>query len=217
METLKSMSTTTTVETPAAPAKRGEQTREHIIRKSAELFNLKGYAASSISEVMEATGLRKGGIYNHFESKDEIALAAFDYAYKLVSARFVKVIKTAEKNAVAKLQALVRAYIMYIEEPPLRGGCPIQNAAVESDYSNPLLRAKARDAMDQMRGMLKHVLDEGVKRRQLKPSINTDYVTTFVIATLEGGIMLAALYRDRTHLDRVIHFVQEYIDAELKL
>jgi AcrR family transcriptional regulator len=200
----------------SSSAKRGEQTRDHIIRKSAELFNLKGYAASSIAEVMEATGLRKGGIYNHFESKDEIAMAAFDYAYKLTSERFVQAIRTAEKNAVAKLQALVQAYTMYIEEPPLRGGCPIQNAAVESDYSNPLLRAKAREAMDQLRAMLKHVLDEGVKRRQLKPSINTDYVTTLFIATLEGGIMLAALYRDRAHLDRVIHFVQEYIDSELK-
>ena len=59
---------------------KAQQTKARIVRQAAELFNQKGYAGSSIADVMQATGLKKGGIYNHFKSKDELALAAFDYA-----------------------------------------------------------------------------------------------------------------------------------------
>ncbi len=194
---------------------KGEQTREHIVRKSAELFNVKGYAASSIADVMEVTGLQKGGIYNHFQSKDEIAFAAFDYASQLVSTKLIEAVKSAERHAIAKLEAVVQAFTMYAEEPPLKGGCPIQNAAVESDYSNPALRNRAREAMDSLRAMLCHIIDEGIKRRQIKPSVNSDYVATVIIASVEGGIMLSALYRDRQYLDRVIYHVRQFIQAEL--
>lgn len=210
------------VEQPApehtsAELSRGEQTRERIIRKSAEVFNVKGYASASIADVMEATGLQKGGIYNHFQSKDEIALSAFEYASQLIAERLIHAIKNAEKHAIARLQAMIHAFVMYVEEPPLRGGCPVTNAAVESDYAYPELRPKVREAMDSLRGMIKHLLDEGIKRRQIKPSVNSDYVATVVIASLEGAVLLTTLYRDRVHLDRVIHFLHEYCERELAL
>ena len=64
-------------------ATKGERTREGIVAAAAPLFNQRGYAASSMSDVMAATGLEKGGIYRHFESKDELALAAFDHTLPL--------------------------------------------------------------------------------------------------------------------------------------
>jgi TetR/AcrR family transcriptional regulator, transcriptional repressor for nem operon len=193
---------------------RGDATRDKIIRLSAELFNQKGYAASSISDVMEVTGLMKGGIYNHFESKDDIALAAFDYASELVAERLVRSVRNAD-NALTKLHALIQTFTMYAEKPPLKGGCPLMNAAIESDFSHPALREHVRLAMDNLRAMVTHVIGEGIKRRQIKPSVNSDYVASVLIATLEGGIMLSALYRDRCHLDRVIDFLQNYVAQEL--
>jgi AcrR family transcriptional regulator len=56
-----------------------ENTHQLIIEKAAQLFNSKGYAATSIADIMEATGLQKGGIYSHFKSKNEIEVAAFNY------------------------------------------------------------------------------------------------------------------------------------------
>ncbi|WP_424991811.1 TetR family transcriptional regulator [Paenibacillus turpanensis] len=64
--------------------KKGEQTRRHIISKSAELFNLQGYAGVSLNEITNATGFQKGGIYKHFVNKDEIAMEAFEYAAETV-------------------------------------------------------------------------------------------------------------------------------------
>jgi AcrR family transcriptional regulator len=62
--------------------RRGEQTRQEIIRK-APLFNQRGYDGAALSDLMRATGLEKSGIYQHFGSKQELAGDAFDYAWRL--------------------------------------------------------------------------------------------------------------------------------------
>ena len=52
---------------------KGEQTRERILARSAQLFNRQGYFGSSLADIMRETGLEKGGIYNHFSSKEQLA------------------------------------------------------------------------------------------------------------------------------------------------
>jgi AcrR family transcriptional regulator len=47
------------------------KTREQILFEAACLFNVKGYSGAALSDMMHATGLEKGGIYNHFESKEK--------------------------------------------------------------------------------------------------------------------------------------------------
>ena len=64
--------------------RKGEQTRHKIIRKAAPIFNQRGYEGAALSDLMQATGLEKGGIYRHFESKQQLAGEAFDYAWKIV-------------------------------------------------------------------------------------------------------------------------------------
>src|ERR1700743_3353151 len=52
---------------------RGEATRRRIVKQSAAVFNRRGYSGTSMSELMEATGLEKGGLYRHFASKEDLA------------------------------------------------------------------------------------------------------------------------------------------------
>src|SRR6266481_3270397 len=61
---------------------KGEQTRREIVQKAAPLFNQKGYQGTSLSDLMDATGLQKGGIYRHFSSKEDLAAEAFDYSWR---------------------------------------------------------------------------------------------------------------------------------------
>ena len=73
---------------------KAERTREFIVEKTAPLFNRKGYAGTSMSDLTEATGLTKGAIYGNFENKDEVALAAFDYNL----ARMVQRVRALQTN-----------------------------------------------------------------------------------------------------------------------
>ncbi len=58
---------------------KAERTRHFIIEKAAPIFNTKGYAGTSLSDMTEATGLTKGSIYGNFADKDEVALACFEH------------------------------------------------------------------------------------------------------------------------------------------
>jgi len=66
---------------------KGERTKAHIVATAAPIFNERGFVGTSLNDILAATGLEKGGIYRHFESKDELAVAAFDYAVKMLQAR----------------------------------------------------------------------------------------------------------------------------------
>src|SRR6267154_1557110 len=61
--------------------KKGEETCKRIVAEAASLFNRRGYHGGFLQDLMEATGLEKGGIYRHFSSKEELAALAFDHAW----------------------------------------------------------------------------------------------------------------------------------------
>src|SRR5436190_7989125 len=110
---------------------KGEATREMILHEASRVFNQRGYFGTSMADIMQATGLEKGGIYNHFTSKDDLALQAFDYAMDLVREQYAAAIK-GKFDAVDRLNAIVSVFQdMTGDTPMLPGGCPALNTAVE--------------------------------------------------------------------------------------
>src|ERR1700681_1203561 len=85
---------------------KGEQTRRKIVAAAAPIFNQCGYEGSSLNDLMEATGLKEGGIYRHCSSKEELAVAAFDYTWEEAwNARLAHVDEKA--NGIDKLRQFI--------------------------------------------------------------------------------------------------------------
>src|SRR6202034_4109484 len=142
--------------------RKGEQTRQEIIRKSAPIFNKKGYDGAALSDLMRATGLEKGGIYRHFESKEELAGNAFEHAWKVaMDARFEGTEEI--PNTVDRLKQIVRNF-RDRRAGLVPGGCPLLNTAIDSDDSNPKLRTKARQALTSWLGRMESIAEEGQRR-----------------------------------------------------
>jgi TetR/AcrR family transcriptional repressor of nem operon len=191
---------------------KGEETRERILARSAQLFNRQGYFGASLADIMRETGLEKGGIYNHFSSKEQLALEAFDYAYGLVQQR-VRQALAGKLNAIERLQAIVSVFQGIAEDPPVAGGCPILNTAIEADDANEVLRDRARAAMNDWRNTIQRIVNKGIERQEIRPGINVDEVATIFIATLEGAIMLSNLYKDPIHMKRAADHIVRYIET----
>jgi AcrR family transcriptional regulator len=187
-----------------------------ILERSAEIFNRKGYYGASLADIMQATGLEKGGIYNHFESKDDLALQAFDYAVELVRQEFQIAIKD-KRDAIDRLRAIVGVYRAMPDGMPLAGGCPVLNTAIESDDTHPGLRDHARRAMDEWREFIQRIVTKGIEREQVRPEVDPDEVASLLIATLEGAIMLTKLYDDTTHMKRAVEYLDSYLDNSVRL
>ncbi|MEM9926351.1 MAG: TetR/AcrR family transcriptional regulator [Cyanobacteria bacterium P01_D01_bin.50] len=194
---------------------KGEETKERILHQAAALFNTQGYAGASISDIMRVTGLKKGGIYNHFQSKDELALQAFDYAIDLIKQRYGDALRN-KRHAVERLQAIISVFSANIENPAIEGGCPLMNAAVESDDAHPMLRQRAQAAMDSWRNMVCKVIQKGIARGEIRPEVKADEVASVMISLIEGAVMMSKLYDDSTHLDRAIAHLNSYIKFELQ-
>ncbi len=191
---------------------KGEETRERILARSAQLFNRQGYFGASLADIMRETGLEKGGIYNHFSSKEQLALEAFDYAYGLVQQR-VRQALAGKHNARERLLAIVSVFQGIAEDPPVVGGCPILNTAIEADDANEVLRDRARSAMDDWHTTIHRIVNKGIERQEIRPEINADEVATIFITTLEGAIMLSNLYKDPIYMKRAADHIVHYIET----
>ncbi len=175
------------------PTTKGERTREQLLERAAGLFNRLGYRGASLSDVMQATGLKKGGIYRHFESKEALALEAFDFAVDKLRERFTQAL-AGQVSAPSRLRAIFGVYARLPLDPPVPGGCPILNAAVEADDAHPALRARAEQVMTSLKRTLRATLRNGVHRGELRADIDVEETAVVLIALLEGAVMLSKLY-----------------------
>ncbi len=191
---------------------KGERTRQHIVERAARVFNTRGYFGASMSDLMDATGLEKGGLYNHFESKDALALASFEYSVGLVRDRISAALKP-HRPAPDRLLAVIGVFRSLIEEPVLPGGCPVLNTAVESDDAHPALREGAQIVMNEWRGTIHTIVRKGIERGELRPDVDPNVVATVLVAALEGAIMMSKLYDDPVHVRRAADYLNVYIQS----
>ena len=194
----------------------GGQTRQNILRQAAALFNRQGYAGASMSDIMQATGLQKGGIYRHFESKEALALEAFDYAVAQMAARFTAALEGRE-HAVDRLDAIVGVFERLHDDPPVPGGCPMMNTAVQTDDAeNPALRERARTAMDGLRTLIRQTVRKGMARGELRADVDGEEVASLMISTLEGGVAISRLYGDAVHVQRAGSAMRGYLEQRVR-
>src|SRR5262245_11602403 len=116
-----------------------ELTRGVILKKSGMLFNTQGYKATSISNITDLTGFTKGAIYKHFKDKEDLERESLRYLSEQMYEKMRAVIRP-EPTAGKKLRAIFHFFESYIANPPLKGGCPLLNAAIESDDASPVLK-----------------------------------------------------------------------------
>ncbi len=190
---------------------KGSRTRQRIVEEAAALFNTRGFAGASMADVSLATGLEKGGVYNHFASKDDLSVAAFEYAAGLVRDRLEQANRSGS-TPIARLRAIVEIYGDAAERPFLAGGCPILNTAVEFDDTDPGMRRRVRASVDHWRSLLESALEDAIAAGELR-SVDPAAFASVAVGAMEGGVMLSRLYRDRQHMEAVVAHLHAWIDS----
>ncbi len=191
---------------------KGERTRDAIVERASHLFNVRGYAATSIAEILTETGLEKGGLYHHFASKDDLALAAFDRAVADLRERHRSWI-AGVLGARATLEAFLTGFESMIARGGPVGGCPLLNTAIEATDGHPALRKRARAAFDELVRSFERTIAAGIEAGEFARATDGAAVASTIVASLEGGVMLSRLYRDPIHLQRVIAHLRSVVAA----
>ena len=187
-----------------------EHTKQKIIETAAIIFNQNGYVGTSIADIVKSTGVHKGGIYKHFKSKDEIAVAAFDYSLGLIVAAAIDRVGQ-EETAIDRLLAFVNTFKGFTTEPICVGGCPVLNLAVESDDTHPGLRLHVQNAVNGVRALIGSIVELGIRQGEIVTNTDIEQVSTIIFVTIEGAIMMSKLYGNDVYLDRAILHLHQYI------
>lgn len=193
---------------------KSERTKQFIIEKTAPIFNMKGYAGTSLNDIMNATGLTKGSIYGNFENKDEVALAAFDYNFQCVVQYIGKKMET-RTSIIDKLLVYPETYRNFLKLSFLNSGCPITNTSTEADDTHPLLKIKATNAINFWRSSIANQLKLGIKNNELKSDININEFVSVLVSLIQGSVMHAKVTGTISSLNASMNFLEKII-LELK-
>jgi TetR/AcrR family transcriptional repressor of nem operon len=194
---------------------KAERTREFIVEKTAPVFNRKGYAGTSLTDLTESTGLTKGAIYGNFENKDEVALAAFDYNLQQMIGR-VRALQVSHPTALGKLQAYISVYRTGLSKPTLSAGCPIINTGVDADDTHPLLREKVAEALNNWHRSISAIIYQGIRSGEMKEGVNVPEFASLMIALVEGGITVTKISGDKSYLTQSLDHLEQLIALQLK-
>lgn len=191
---------------------KGNKTRELIIAKAAELFNQHGYNGCSMSDIMEATNLKKGGIYNYFTSKDEIAVEAFNYSYNKIIERFRSRLDN-DTTSFDKLNSIIDVYASFLYDPVVKGGCPIFNTAVDATDNHPSLKEHAKKGIASLQKYIEIKVMEGIDNQEFRSDCDPFKIASLVIINLEGAIIMWRVQGTDTHMKLAVGFLKEYLES----
>ncbi|MEJ5103192.1 TetR/AcrR family transcriptional regulator [Chryseobacterium sp. MYb328] len=194
---------------------KAEKTKQFIIEKTATLFNTKGYGATSLSDITQATGLTKGSIYGNFENKDQVAIEVYKYNAGLLSKVMNYSLGEQYPTSTDKLHAFVSFYRKNWRSVFSNGGCPLMNAATEADDSFPVLKQYVQKSFMLWTEKIASVIAQGQKNGELNASVNADEYASLFIMLIEGGILLSKTMDEERFLNQALDKVKDMIDHEL--
>lgn len=193
---------------------RSENTRQLIIEKAAVVFNKKGLEGTSLTDLTLATGLTKGSIYGNFENKNEVALEVFKYNFQQLGFRIRSFVSKAP-DPINQLYALTKFYRADFEMMTYLGGCPILNAAADSDDTNPTLRKEVITAFQTVLFIISGIIRDGQNKRLIPVDLDADKYATVFFELLEGGVLLSKTMGDKQYLIDACDRIDLIIKREL--
>jgi AcrR family transcriptional regulator len=160
-----------------------------------------------MQDVMEATGLEKGGLYRHFSGKEELAAEVFRYS--VARAETLRGPIDPGLGALDQLRSLVRRFVEVRSDVP--GGCAIFNTAIGEDDGNPVLRGLALEALRKWKARLTRIAAGGIRAGEIRKGTVPRHVANVIIATLEGGLAMSRLEGSKTALEDAQLVLEQFL------
>jgi TetR/AcrR family transcriptional repressor of nem operon len=188
--------------------------KEKIIHESLKLFSLKGFLSTSIQDIMRQANISKGGVYNHFKSKDEIFAAVLSEARKIWRERNLAGLDQIDKP-VEKIKKLLENYRdRYLKDSgTFPGGCIFVTLSVELDDQRPTFSQELNEGFVRLKAMIKRYLDQGKKFGELKAEVDTEAVTEMVFSGMIGASVIYGTEKSTVTLDRCIDALIDYLEG----
>lgn len=184
-----------------------EKTRAHIISLTAPIFNRKGYAGTSITDITAATKLTSGSIYGNFANKEEVALAAFDHNLEKVNQ-----IINSKTRLCKTFRDKLLTHITSNRKAEKGGGCPLQNTLIDCDDTNDRLRERAGAALLARKAELLRIIEEGIQAGEFHSGTNPEKVAIKILSMIEFAFLMYSATQNSKKMEQVLKVAEEIVD-----
>jgi AcrR family transcriptional regulator len=184
--------------------------KDRIIHEALRQFSSKGFMSTSISDILESAGASKGGLYNHFKSKEDLFLAALSEARKIWRQRNLAGLNQCDRP-LDKLKQILENYRDHYlaDSENFPGGCVFVALAVELHDQQPHLAREVTEGFNRFKGMIKRLLDQEQAAGNLRNGVDTGMAAEIIFSGLLGACVSYTSDKSKENLD---HTIQGLID-----
>lgn len=190
---------------------KAERTRQFIIEKTAPVFNINGFEGTSLTDLQAATGLTKGSLYGNFSDKEEMAVAAFQYAIRQVKAEIQNHL-CGKRNASEKLMAMAFFFGRYVFDPPIQGGCPLLNNAIEADDHHVSMKEIVSMEIEKVIRFISGLIDEGKRNCEFRREVKSRELAYVFFSAIEGAIMISRVSSSDAAMKAVVNHIKNLLN-----
>ncbi|CAL9360467.1 TetR/AcrR family transcriptional regulator [Streptomyces sp. enrichment culture] len=163
----------------------GMSTSERLIESTRELLWERGYVGTSPRAILERAEAGQGSMYHHFKGKPDLALAAIRRTAEEMRATAAAVLA-----GPGSPYERIEAYLL--RERDVLRGCPVGRLTMDPDViSDDALRAPVDETLDWLREEIAQLVEDGREQGEFAPSLNGEEIAAAVVATVQGGYVLA--------------------------
>lgn len=190
---------------------KAEKTKQFILQQTAPLFNMKGFEGTSMADLTGSTGLTKGALYGNFHNKEDLAMEAFKYAVGRVK-ELVKERVDHETTYKRQLRAMLDFFAEYVFHPPVAGGCPLLNTAVQADDQFPGMRRVVVKELMSTVMFIYNLLNKGIQAGEFRKDVNARELAYTIFCSVEGAIMFSRAERSEEPMKIIIKHCKKLIN-----
>jgi len=186
--------------------------KDRIIHEALRQFSSKGFMSTSISDILESAGASKGGLYNHFKSKEDLFFAALSEARKIWRQRNLAGLDHAARP-LGKLKQILENYRDHYlaDSENFPGGCVFVALAVELHDQQPHLAREVTEGFNRFKAMVKRLLDQEQAAGQLREGVNTGMAAEIIFSGILGACVSYSSDKSKENLDHTINGLIDFL------
>ena len=174
----------------------GDLTRQNIIDKSMQLFSVKGYYNTSIADIIQATGLTKGGLYGHFANKQEIWYAVYAECARIWKSIVFQEVKDISDPLERLARVIENSMKNYLGGGVFEGGCFMLTSLVDLAGQSAPMSRHVLEGFQKFSALIRRWLEEAAQQGILREGLNPAEIADFILISLNGAAPLYAASQD---------------------
>ncbi|EKQ6358002.1 TetR family transcriptional regulator C-terminal domain-containing protein [Pseudomonas aeruginosa] len=179
--------------------------REQLIDAGLQTLQLSGFNGCAVQDITQTAGVPKGSFYNHFESKEALALLVLERFWESGAERRA-LLSDAAVDPVERLRKHFKALSDAVILQEFRKGCLIGNFSSEM-AKNEEIRGRLASIYTMWSRTLATCIDDAKAAGKVRPDLSADAIADFLVSSWEGTVLRAKVEQTRYALDQFEHVV----------